>query len=86
MYGTAVPFTKAAQRALPFASTAKMPPEGGDQLLAPVTSAPPEIGSNAMPVGKTKAFVNFENARVPSERIFPTIVPAEKLPPNWPVK
>src|SRR3989475_841449 len=86
VYGTTVPFTKAAQRVLPFASTAQIPPDGADPLIAPVNRAPPETGSNTIPVGYVKVFVNFENPRLPSERISPTIVPAEMLFPNWPVK
>ena len=74
-YGTAVPFAKEPQRKLPFASTAKIPPVGGDQFTVPVMSAPPETGSYAIAFGATKALVNFENARVPSERTFPTTVP-----------
>ena len=75
-YGTAVALAKEPQRKLPFASTAKIPPVGGDQFTVPVMSAPPETGSYAIAFGATKALVNFENARVPSERTFPTTVPS----------
>src|SRR5438034_10407727 len=54
-YGTAVALAKEPQRKLPFASTAKIPPAGGDQFTAPVMSAPPETGWYAIGVGATKA-------------------------------